>query len=74
MQGHFCFIKCLIFERLLEVDVSAICWIFDEACSCGPYFGLLVIFSGCKLEMMLSPGHCCCVEKGLQRDMVNPSK
>ena len=37
MQGHFCFIKCLIFERLPEVDVSAICWIFDEACSCqGP--------------------------------------
>ena len=41
MQGHFCFIKCLIFERLPEVDVSAICWIFDEACSCGSY-----IFSG----------------------------
>ena len=37
MQGHFCFIKCLIFEQLPEVDVSAICWIFDEACSCGPY-------------------------------------
>ena len=37
MQGHFCFIKCLIFERLPEVDVSAICWIFDKACSCGPY-------------------------------------
>ena len=41
MQGHFCFIKCLIFERLPEVDVSTICWIFDKACSCGSY-----IFSG----------------------------
>ena len=41
MQGHFCFIKCLIFERLPEVDVSAICWIFDEACSCGPYIAVL---------------------------------
>ena len=37
MQGHFCFIKCLIFEQLPEVDVSAICRIFDKACSCGPY-------------------------------------
>ena len=37
MQGHFCFIKCLIFEWLPEVDVSAICWIFGKACSCGPY-------------------------------------
>ena len=37
MQGHFCFIKCLIFEWLPEVDVSATCCIFDEACSCGPY-------------------------------------
>ena len=24
-----------------------------------------VIFSACGLEMMLSPGHCCCVERGL---------
>ena len=37
MQGQFGFIKCLIFERLPEVDVSAICWIFDKACSCRPY-------------------------------------
>ena len=43
MQGHFCFIKCLIFEWLPEVDVSAICWIFDEACSCGPN-GMRMLF------------------------------
>ena len=40
MQGHFCFIKCLIFEWLPAVDVSAICWIFDKACSCGLYMTL----------------------------------
>ena len=28
-----------------------------------------IIFSGCELEMMLSPGQCCCVEKRFLQDV-----
>ena len=41
MQGHFCFIKSPIFAFLPDIDMSATCWMFDEACSCGPYFHVL---------------------------------
>ena len=37
MQGNFCFIKSPIFAFLPDIDMRATCWIFDEACSCGPY-------------------------------------
>ena len=52
MQGHFCFIKCLIFEWLPEVDVSAIYWIFDEACSCGPYYASLTHEAGLRGSLL----------------------
>ena len=55
MQGHFCFIKSPIFEWLPEVDVSAICWIFDEAC---PLEFYTVKESGVKFLSLLDQAKC----------------
>ena len=41
--------KMPYFERLPEVNVNAICWIFDKACSCGPYSAL---YFGCSFTQL----------------------